>query len=213
MIRTTAPAAATTNESTRSSAPGMIPSIASSQLVCPLVSVGSRSETSRTPPPSSTPSNPITSTTSPTLDIPFFSFRVVEFPSDRPLARQRRQAQRPHGPGQRRLKLTPLNRADARGVVDAGQPGARGEVAGDARRDLRRVRQNPFGLDPALVGQAGQPEAEVESGVTQAGPVPVDEDGAPALEADVVAAQVPVGQGVRPGGAAPLLAVNEWEDA
>ena len=52
------PTIARTNESNKSNAPGMIPNIASSQLVRPSVKVGSRTDTRKTPPPIRIPMTP-----------------------------------------------------------------------------------------------------------------------------------------------------------
>lgn len=74
-IITIKPTTATMNESDRSSAPGMIPNIASSQLVRPSVKGGSRTDTRKTPPPISIPVTPRTNATSATLATSF-PFRV-----------------------------------------------------------------------------------------------------------------------------------------
>lgn len=73
---------ATTNERKKINMPGIIPSIASSQLVRPSVSVGSSNETKNVPPPSTMPMIPRNNKTFAILDSPLscdenFSLRMA----------------------------------------------------------------------------------------------------------------------------------------
>ena len=103
------------------------------------------------------------------------------------------QLQRPRDPRQGGGQLLALDPTDERSVGNVGQPGTGGEVAAHGRRDLRRVRKVFVWRRTALEAQAREQETEVELRVSQRRRGPVDELHACRRQADVVAAQIEVG--------------------
>jgi hypothetical protein len=77
-------------------------------------------------------------------------------------ATRRWQARRADGPGQSCFQLLALHYAHSRGITDTWQTRTSGEKAGDPGGDVGHVRQDLFRVRTALVGQAGQPEAQIE---------------------------------------------------
>src|SRR5690242_606846 len=101
-----------------------------------------------------------------------------------------RQVERLARPGERDLELRALELAH-RGRAGRLRPsGPRGEEARDEAGEL--VDAERVGRRAALELQARQPEREVEGRVADARVVPVDEDRAPAPDAEVVAPHVAV---------------------
>ena len=91
-------------------------------------------------------------------------------------------------------------------ITDAGQTRPGSKKAGDPRRNLGRVWQDPVGFRATLIGQAWQPKAEIEGRMRHTGKVPIHEEGAVLREADVVAPQVPMRQALAVSSAPLFLA-------
>src|SRR6187397_2329418 len=106
------------------------------------------------------------------------------------LSVERRQPESLNRPRERDLELRELQRTNGRRPRGRRQRGYRGEEAADDRREVARVREELGRGRPAFHGKARQPEGEVDQGIAEARPVPVDEHSSSVVNADVVAADI-----------------------
>src|SRR6187401_2329043 len=93
-------------------------------------------------------------------------------------------------PRKRDFELRQLQRTDRRGTGRWREPGDRREEAADDGGQVARVRQQLGRSRPALQRKARQPEGEIDLGVAEMRPVPVDEHSASVGNTDVVAAHI-----------------------
>src|SRR5436305_14411259 len=105
---------------------------------------------------------------------------------------RRREPELAGGPWERNLGLAALELADARRGDGRRQTGARGEEACQQGRKPLAVGDELPRVGTALELQARQPRNDVEQRIADVSQVPVDEDGAPVSQAEVVATDVEV---------------------
>src|SRR5436305_11259641 len=105
---------------------------------------------------------------------------------------RRREPELAGGPWERNLGLAALELADARRGERRRQTGARGEEACQQGRKTLAVGDELPRVRTALELQARQPRNDVEQRIADVSQVPVDEDGAPVSQAEVVATDVEV---------------------
>src|SRR5438067_343463 len=105
---------------------------------------------------------------------------------------RRREPELARGPGERDLGLAALELADARRGGRRRQAGARREKARyQGRKSFAFGHELPW-FGAALEPQARQPGDQVEQRIADVNEVPVDENGPPLAQAEVVAADVEV---------------------
>src|SRR5512132_3553318 len=105
---------------------------------------------------------------------------------------RRREPELARGPRQRDLRLATLELADARRGGRWRQAGAGRKVACEQGCESLAVGDELPRVGPAFELKARQPADDVEERIADVGEVPVHEDGAALLQAEVVAADVEV---------------------
>src|SRR5205085_942587 len=97
-------------------------------------------------------------------------------------------------PGQRDLELPPLELAYGRSAARNRQARTCGEESGNGRRERAGVGEHLPRLRSSFQPETGEPERDIEAPIADARMVPVDEQRAGFLEAEVVASDVKMQQ-------------------